>query len=178
MKNGKVYTCASACFFIFVGGIYRSADDHGPPILGVHSPTLSQSDLTKLTPDQVNAANEQTQKYIAGYFKVMDVPAKYAEEIGSVPKNRIRWIRNDEFAADFAGFIPGLTALIKVKCADRPDRPGQGNAKPDPKIHSEHDCASEIRDELAVRALSDAVKGQSGDSSQSIFKIAPQGRPN
>jgi hypothetical protein len=170
LKASKDYTCASACFFIFVAGIHRSADGHGPAILGIHSPTLAPTGLAKVAPDQINTATDRTRKFIESYFKIMDVPAKYIEEIYSVPKNRIRWIRNDEFESDFAGFIPDLKALVRAKCGNRSDQVGQDNA--------EHDCASEIRDELAVRALKDALKGQSSDSPQSIFKMLPQSRPN
>jgi hypothetical protein len=38
----------------------------------------------------------------------MDVPAKYAEVMYSTPKNVVRWIRNDDFKADFAGFLPTI----------------------------------------------------------------------
>jgi hypothetical protein len=127
LKDIKDYTCASACFFIFVAGIHRSADDHGPAILGVHSPTVLQNDLTKLSSDQLNALTDRTEKSIDGYLKIMDVPTKYIEEISSVPKNRIRWIRNDEFESDFAGFIPELRPLVKATCGTRLDEAAPSN---------------------------------------------------
>jgi hypothetical protein len=178
LKDSKDYTCASACFFIFVAGIYRSTDTNGPAILGIHSPTLSPADLAKLAPDQANAAIDHARKFIDHYLKIMNVPAKYAEEIYSVPKNKIRWIRNDEFESDFAGFIPELTALAKGKCENRFNETGQRTEKRSNKAYTEHDCTSELRDELAVRALKDSLKRQNGESSQSIFKLVPQTHPN
>jgi hypothetical protein len=47
------YKCASACFFIFVGGIKSIADDEtDEAILGIHKPYLSDSDLRMLGGDQ------------------------------------------------------------------------------------------------------------------------------
>ena len=112
LKDPKAdYMCASACFFIFVAGIHRSSDGYGPAILGIHSPSLSESALNKLSFDQVAAVDNRTRTSIENYLKMMDVPAKYAEDMFSVPKGKIQWIRNDEFEADFAGFIPTLERL-------------------------------------------------------------------
>ena len=175
LKDGKDYTCASACFFIFVAGTYRSTDDHGPAILGIHSPTLLPTDSPKLAPSQLDAAIDRTRKGIEGYFKVMDVPTKYTDEMNSVPRNRIRWIRNDEFQSDFAGFIPALRPLVKTNCENHSNQDGRNNAKQNDQIHVEEHCEAGMRDELAARALKDALKAL-GDGPQSIFKIVP--RPN
>lgn len=178
LKDNKNYTCASACFFIFIAGIYRRADENGAPILGLHTPTLLASAATKLAPEQANIAMDRTLKVIADYFSLMDVPVKYTEEINSVPKTRMRWIRNDEFQSDFAGFIPELSALEKAKCGNRSAAPGRNNEKFQDQINVKERCQSELRDELAARALKDAVKAPGGDDRQFIFKSGPQSPPN
>jgi hypothetical protein len=178
LKEDKDYTCASACFFIFVAGIYRSADDHGSPILGIHGPTLMASAAAKLPPERAAMAIDQTRKVIGDYFSAMDVPTKYTEEVNAVPKTRMRWIRNDEFQSDFGGFIPALRAAVKAKCGTRFDAVDRGIQKRDDQISSEQRCETDVRNELAVRALKDALKAPSDSSRPSILNLDRQSRPN
>jgi len=177
LKEDKDYICASACFFIFVAGVYRSADDHGSPILGIHSPTLMASTATKLAPDQANMAIDQTRKVIGAYFAAMDVPAKYIEEVNAVPKTRMRWIRNDEFQSDFAGFIPELRAVVQANCGNHFNAVDQSIQKRSDQS-AEQRCECDVRDDLAVRALKDAVKAPNDGGRPSIFNTDPQSRPN
>jgi hypothetical protein len=177
LKDNKNYTCASACFFIFVAGIYRSAGDNGAPILGLHTPTLLASAGVKLAPEQANLAMDQTRKGIADYFSAMDVPVKYTEEINAVPKTRMRWIRNDEFQSDFAGFVPELRTLENTRCGNGSTAGGRNNEKHQDQTDVKEHCESELRDELAARAFKNAVKVQSGDR-QFMLKSGPQSPPN
>jgi len=95
LKDPKTnYMCASACFFIFVAGVHRRADDRGPPILGIHKPLLAEHKLTKLNLEQATEADNRTRTSVEDYLKPMDVPPKYAENMYSVPRGRIRWIRS------------------------------------------------------------------------------------
>ena len=106
LKDAKDdYKCASACFFIFVAGVHRRSDDQGPPILGIHRPSLAKNDLGRLDIDQKTVVDARMRTAVEKYLKLMDVPSKYAENMYSVPKGTIRWIRYDEFQADFAGFV-------------------------------------------------------------------------
>jgi hypothetical protein len=178
LKDSKDYTCASACFFIFVAGIHRSSNDRGPAILGIHSPTLSPNDLTKMAPNQATVAKDRIRTIIESYLKVMDVPAKYIEEIYSAPDSRVRWIRNDEFQSDFAGFISELKALVKAKCDTRPSRAEQSHQTPKINVQAEQDCETRIRGDLAFSAFKEAAKGRNDENSQSIFNRVPQGAPN
>jgi len=106
LKDPKAnYMCASACFFIFVAGVHRSSDDRGPPLLGIHRPSLAKNDLSGLNIGQAATADDRARATIVSYLKLMGVPSKYAEDMYSVPKDRIRWIRYDEFQTDFNGFV-------------------------------------------------------------------------
>jgi len=171
LKDNKDYLCTSACFFIFIAGIYRSADDHGSPILGIHSPTLIASAAAKLGAAQANTTIARARKVIADYFSAMDVPIKYTEEVDAVPRTKMRWIRNDEFQSDFAGFIPELRTLVKTKC-------GNGFNAVDRNTQKQEQCESEVRSDLAVAAFKAVVKAPSGESPPLMFHIAPQGQPN
>jgi hypothetical protein len=82
----------------------------------------------------------------------MDVPAKYAENMYSVPKGKIQWIRNDEFAADFGGFIPELRDWVDARCHNRNDMDKKNGG----------DCEKKAQVELAQRAYGDALARQQG----------------
>jgi len=189
LKDPKAnYMCTSACFFVFVAGIHRSSDDLGPAILGIHRPSLSENALKKLNLDQTTAANERTRATIENYLKVMDVPAKYAEDMYSVPKGKIQWIRNDEFEADFGGFIPELRDWVAARCDNRTDVERKNWEGLKYKTRAEHsaversvtdisrkkyeaqlNCERNVQDELALRAYDDALRKRNGEIPQSTF---------
>jgi hypothetical protein len=156
LKGGKAnYLCASACFFIFVAGIHRNADDVGPPILGIHRPSLLDTQSKELGHDQSIAAEQQTRATVENYLRVMEVPAKYAKEMYAAPKNVTQWIRNDEFESDFAGFIPKLRDSVNSKC-------GLKNQKDPARI----DCERKVQDDLALRAYSGILQKNNNDVHQ------------
>jgi hypothetical protein len=95
----------------------------------------------------------------------MEVPAKYVEEIYSAPTSRVRWIRNDEFESNFAGFIPELNALVKAKCGTHPDQAEPSHQPPKVNVQVQQDCETKIREELASSAFKDAAKGTTRDVS-------------
>jgi hypothetical protein len=106
LKDPKNYTCASACFFVFVAGIYRSSDFIGEPILGIHKPYLSEADLRGLSSDQAVSSANGIKRAVEGYLKEMGIPGKYADQMHSIPRDEIHWISDEEFSANFEGFIP------------------------------------------------------------------------
>jgi hypothetical protein len=96
--------------------VYRSHDEIGPPLLGIHRPALTQEALKRLGPDQAVATGERTRVAVENYLKLMGVPAKYVDNMYSVPPGRVLWIRNDEFEADFQGLIPEEKIWVDAKC--------------------------------------------------------------
>jgi hypothetical protein len=170
----KDYMCASACFFIFVAGIHRSSDNFGPVILGIHRPSISDSDLKRLSRDQATAADDQARTTVERYLAVMGVPARYAENMYSVPYGKIRWIRNDEFETDFNGFVPELKDWVKTRCGDHRDL----NASMDDTLKKENgteaDCERNIQNELALRAYGDVLKEKNINTPRSMLEgISP-----
>jgi hypothetical protein len=113
------YMCVSACFFVFVAGIQRESDLFQDAILGVHRPYVSEKDLQELSGDQAIAAANQTRSIVDSYLKEMGVPAKYADQMFSVPKDEVEWISKSEFETDFAGFIPELKDWVDTRCDKR-----------------------------------------------------------
>jgi len=196
LKDAKAdYQCTSACFFIFAAGVHRSSDDGGPAILGIHKPILLPETLKKLSFTQAAAIDDRTRTSVENYLKVMDVPQKYIENMYDVPNRKIRWIRNDEFNADFAGFIPELKDWVAARCDNRGDagKPGEKseyNAAAGrttaarsagdtlvKKSAAQLNCEQKAQDELAHRAYSDAQKRRSGEIPQSMLDKIPSSSP-
>jgi hypothetical protein len=116
------FMCASACFFVFVGGIYKDTAMSGLPlILGIHRPYLSSERLKELSGGQAIAKASLTKAAIETYLRGMDVPTKYSDQMFTVPKDQILWISQDDFAANFSGFVSSLRDWIDAKCDDRTD---------------------------------------------------------
>jgi hypothetical protein len=108
------YLCASACFLIYVAGIYRHPIWAGR--LGIHRPVRSDSNLNPLTSDHTMKSSGGARKLIKNYLKEMNVPEKYVNLMFSVPPKELRWITQDEFNSDLQGFIPELWNAIDAKC--------------------------------------------------------------
>src|SRR5262249_6912798 len=106
--------CASACFFIFVAGIYRTT--FGTPVLGIHRPYMSDVDLKKISSNQAITSATQVRVTVESYLKEMGVATKYVDLMFSIAKDHVRWINRDDFEADFQGFIPELSDWVAAQC--------------------------------------------------------------
>ena len=49
------------------------------------------------------------------YLKQMDVPAKYADRMFSIPKEQLLWISEDDYEADLK-IVPSLRDWVEAKC--------------------------------------------------------------
>jgi hypothetical protein len=184
LTNPKAdYLCTSACFFIFVAGVHRSHDDRGPPLLGIHRPKLTADTLKKLSSDQAIAADGQARKMVENYLTAMGVPAKYAEIMYSEPGRRIRWIMNDDFEADFDGFIPQVRDWVDARCDKRGDIKNNGMQLPKAKTTAEQvnsersvgttpmgrhreelSCQKQAQVDLALGAYEEVIKKRNGQT--------------
>ncbi len=104
--------CASACFFIFVLGIYR--DGHA---IGIHTPYVTRSELDRAPLDGVTR-DGSVKLGVGQFLRRMGVPQKYLDAIYEVPKEKLRWLTEDEIQADFQGFIPEVREWVKTQCGD------------------------------------------------------------
>lgn len=177
------YKCASACFFIFVAGIHRGSDEQGPAILGIHEPYVTEDVRERLGSTQTIVAADETRLAITNYLKFMDVPAKYAEDMYSVPKGMIQWIRSDEFDSDFAGFIPELRSLVDAQCVSNDPKVTAGQSlmerAPEQKSTQETraQCERKLQSDLAIVARHDVV-AQHGGIPELRLARNPQSRPD
>jgi hypothetical protein len=111
------YQCASACFFVYVSGIYRTLNWVGR--LGVHRPTSFESSFKPLSGNEAIKVDSGIRKMAATYLKEMNVPEKYVDLIYSVPPSEVRWITQEEFDSDLQGFNPALRNLVDARCDPR-----------------------------------------------------------
>jgi hypothetical protein len=100
---------------MFVAGVDRERDIY-PPILGIHRPYLSASDLKRLNGNEAIATAAQMRKVVEDYLKEMNVPTKYVDLMFAVPKDDVRFIDEDDFVRDLEGYIPELRDWLDAKC--------------------------------------------------------------
>lgn len=105
--------CASACFFIFVSGIYRDGF-----ALGIHAPHMSASELERLPPGEAMRSENSVRLAVGLFLRQMGVPPKYLDAIYEVPKEELRWLSEDEIRADFHGFVPEVREWVRTQCGD------------------------------------------------------------
>jgi len=115
LVNAKAnYLCTSACFFVYVSGIYRNLNWVGR--LGVHRPTQIESVARTQSDEEASRSTWFTHETVKNYLKEMDVPDKYIDLVFTVPPNEIRLITQDEFDLDLRGFIPEMKDWVGAKC--------------------------------------------------------------
>jgi len=125
LKNSQEnYMCASACFFIFVAGTERWVgyrNHHDDIILGIHRPYLSDIDLKRMSSKDAMSTAANTHSVVENYLREMNVPAKYADLMFSIPKDNIQWLNPTDIKPDLGGFIPELSDWVDARCDNRTD---------------------------------------------------------
>ena len=108
------YQCSSACFFIYVSGVYRNLGWVGR--LGIHRPMQLESEANKLDVDQATNLAWRVRGFVKKYLEDMNIPDKYVDLMYSVPPNEVRWISQSEFDSDIGGFVPDAKRWLSAKC--------------------------------------------------------------
>src|SRR5450759_2930875 len=115
LADRRHYQCVSACFLLYVAGVYRDFIWAGR--LGIHHPI--QRKPVGATEKEASIAAVDMRIKLKSYFEEMNVPNKYLDLMYSVPPNEVRWITQSEFNADLKGYIPEVQALLDAKCNSR-----------------------------------------------------------
>ena len=113
VRDVRNNVCASACFFIFVSGIYR--DGH---VLGIHQPYMSPAELERISAEEAARRSDSVKTTVGLFLRRMGVPPAYLEEMYEVPKEKVRWLTEDEIRADFQGFIPEVREWVQSQCGE------------------------------------------------------------
>ena len=116
LADPRHYYCTSACFLLYVAGVYREFIWAGR--LGLHHPQLERKPIG-VTETDIAVVTADMRSRLKDYFEQMDVPNKYLELMYSVPPNEVRWISQAEFNADLKGYVPEIRALLDAKCDSR-----------------------------------------------------------
>jgi hypothetical protein len=74
--SAKPCTCASACFFVFVGGVRRTGLE-----LVLHRARFTNEEMARLTHDQYKQAYEKILEVMKSYLREMDVPEKFFNQM-------------------------------------------------------------------------------------------------
>jgi hypothetical protein len=117
LRDPNDYLCTSACFLLFVAGIYRDLNWSGR--LGIHRPTSLTINLKKPSESQQALFDERAHRAVEAYLRAMNVRIKYLDLMFSTPSSDVRWITQDELDADLQGFIPELRDEAAARCAER-----------------------------------------------------------
>jgi len=118
LTNPRHYLCASACFLLYVAGIYREFIWAGK--LGLHHPQLAFKRVGATEKDVLAAVSVLREK-LKSYLEDMNVPNKYLELMYSVPPTEVRLITQTELNADLKGYIPEFRHILEGKCNLRRD---------------------------------------------------------
>jgi len=141
LTNPKFYQCTSACFLLYVAGIYREFIWVGR--LGIHHPQVERKAIGA-TEQDISIEMDEMRNKLKRYFEEMNVPIKYLDLTYSLPTNEIRWITQNELNADLKGYIPEVQSLLDAKCNSR-----LGAGHSDAIIQK---CVTQIRGELRSEA--------------------------
>ena len=82
---------------------------------------MSKDDLNRLSSDEAMLAASNTRRAVEPYLKQMGVPEKYVDRMFSISKDQLDWISEEDFGADFHGFITDLKDWVDAQCDKRTD---------------------------------------------------------
>ena len=116
LRNPRMnYQCASACFLLFVSGIYRSLNWAGR--LGIHRPFQMTGGKKVLTGND-EILNGPVREVIENYLRDMGVRTKYVDLMYSVPSSQLREITQKELDDDLLGFTPDWKDRVRAQCGE------------------------------------------------------------
>jgi hypothetical protein len=113
LTNPRQYQCTSACFLLYIAGIYREFIWTGR--LGLHHPEIEYKPIGA-TPNDLSTATQDIRNKLKNYLQEMNVPNKYLDLMYAAPPNEVHWVTQDEFNADIKGYTPEVHALLDAKC--------------------------------------------------------------
>lgn len=110
-RNAENCTCASAGFFIYLGGIYRTGH-----YLLVHRPYYDKSKFGNLSESQAKAAFDSLQKRAKRYMNKMEVPEHIQEDILRTPSDKALRLDKETINRYFAKALPYKHEWLLSKC--------------------------------------------------------------
>ena len=87
-------------------------------VLGIHQPYMSPTELERISAGEASRRTGNVKAAVALFLKRMGVPPAYLEEMYEVPKEKVRWLTEDEIRTDFQGFVPEVREWVQAQCGD------------------------------------------------------------
>jgi hypothetical protein len=115
--NLKYQKCWSACFFIWVSGIERSAFSEKGITLGIHRLRFSHDFYKKLTSEQAQIKYKEMQQNAKSILREMDVPDKFYNIMFNTSSNEMYYLSITE-RRELWGITPYFEELINSKCRE------------------------------------------------------------
>ncbi len=116
-NDPKNCTCASACFFIHIGGAHK-----GGTFLAVHRPYFEKGDFGNLTEAEAKKAFDALQDSAREYMLEMGVPNHIQEEVLGTPSDRALMLDEKTIKTYFWGGLPYLDEWKTNKCSRLSDQ--------------------------------------------------------
>ncbi len=111
-NDPKNCTCASACFFIHIGGVHRSGT-----FIAVHRPYFEKGNFGKLSEVEAKKAFEALQDSARVYMLSMGVPEHIQEDVLGTASDRALILDEKTVKTYFLGELPYRHEWIKNKCS-------------------------------------------------------------
>jgi hypothetical protein len=102
--------CSSACFFIYVAGIYRSGDK-----IGIHRPSLTVGRLIDISLSEASNKNLKIRSVISAYLGSMGVPLKYTDQMFKIDHDDVEFL-NFKDLDDFRGYDASVNEWLEARC--------------------------------------------------------------
>lgn len=110
-RNNKNCICASAGFFIHIGGVFRSGS-----YLVVHRPSFASKEFGNLSEEAAKKAFNALQDSAKLYMKDMGVPTHIQEDVLGIPSDKGILLDEKTVFTYFTGYIPHLHEWLNKKC--------------------------------------------------------------
>lgn len=111
-KKADNCTCASACFFIHIGGVHR-----GGRFIAVHRPYFAKGKFGELSQENAEKEFNALQQRARDYMKEMSVPAHIQDDVLGTSSDNVLVLDDKTIKTHFWGQIPYIHEWIKNKCS-------------------------------------------------------------
>ena len=153
-NDPKNCTCASACFFIHIGGIHR-----GGTFLAVHRPYFGKGNFGKLSQADAKKAFDALQDSARDYMQEMGVPKHIQEDVLGTPSDRALILDEKTVKTYFWLELPYRHEWTKNRCS----RLSESEAGRVESYKEELDCAVSISEKSRADAYEKYFGGKPTD---------------
>ncbi len=102
--------CSSACFFVYVAGIFRTGDK-----IGIHRPSLTVDQLKDISLSEASNKNAKIRSVISAYMDRMGVPQKYTDRMFKIDHDDVEFL-NYKDRDDFFDFDASVNEWLEARC--------------------------------------------------------------